>query len=557
LLAVFASSYSQETIWGTTTEGGFANVQAMTIDAEGNVYSIIQIKETVDFDPSPANFTIEASNYYELVLQKLDADGNLLWIKNFITNTAIPVDIKDMVVDKENNLVLVGNFIDSVDFNPSAAINNAVSHGDIDVFILKLTSDGLFIDLGVIGNYCRDEVAAISLDSEGNYLITGRFCLTVDFDPTAGENLMTADSEFGDVFILKLASDLSFIWSKHISSDDIFVSDIAVDSQDKVIIAGGHSGIGDFDPDATFYVHTSSLYLDAYVLKLTEDGSFIWAKFVESDAQAWITGIDLDSDNNVYTLGLFNGNDVDFNPDGTEYLMSSLGDRDYFMQKYDAAGNFVWANSFGSSSDELHGEIEISDINTIYFIGNYGNDLDLDPSAGTFMVSLDDGGTSDLFFATYSNDGAFLNGARMGGEGDEMVKKIMKGTEGILYFAGSFLADGVDFDPSASTYVMSADGHYSAYVVKLQDGNLRLEEPEDQLTLSAYPNPIVDRVTIDLGENSDWTQLSLVDETGRLLLAQQYQNQQYIVLDFNYPRGVYFVHILNKNNQTVVLKLVK
>ncbi len=103
----------------------------------------------------------------------------------------------------------------------------------------------------------------------------------------------------------------------------------------------------------------------------------------------------VDPSGNVYTTGDFGGT-VDFDPGtGTFDLVTNptyLGD--VFIQKLDAAGNFVWARSVGSTRQDDGTDIAVDATGNVYFTGTFSQTVDFDPGAGSFKLTA---GSTDLF----------------------------------------------------------------------------------------------------------------------------------------------------------------
>ena len=68
--------------------------------------------------------------------------------------------------------------------------------------------------------------------------------------------------------------------------------------------------------------------------------NFEWAKSMGGTMYDNGYSIAVDDAGNVYTTGSFEGT-VDFDPSSGLFYLNSIGDKDIFVSKLDASGNFV------------------------------------------------------------------------------------------------------------------------------------------------------------------------------------------------------------------------
>ncbi|MDP2684164.1 MAG: hypothetical protein Q8P20_03840, partial [bacterium] len=125
LLSILSFSQTTQLEWaGTygddyTLHHEYAN--SMIVDGEGNIYSLGYFKFTMDFDPGPGEAIITPvpeNGQTNLFLQKLDAQGNLLWVEQWghqPYNTAV---YATLTLDNEENIIITSNFRGVWDLDP-------------------------------------------------------------------------------------------------------------------------------------------------------------------------------------------------------------------------------------------------------------------------------------------------------------------------------------------------------------------------------------------------------------------------------------------------------
>src|SRR6185295_4557305 len=120
------------------------------------------------------------------------------------------------------------------------------------------------------GNEGEDVGHALAVDSDSNLITVGGFTGTVTFD---GTGLTAAGGS--DIYVAKLSSSTGqVIWAKRFggTSDDFGLA-VALDSSNNIYIAGTFQGSIDFGGGTIQSAGGS----DAFVLKLTADGNYVWA----------------------------------------------------------------------------------------------------------------------------------------------------------------------------------------------------------------------------------------------------------------------------------------
>ena len=237
------------------------------------------------------------------------------------------------------------------------------------------------------GEAGSDAGNSLVVDGNGNVYTTGVFVGTVDFDPGAGiSNLTSGNPNVNDVFVSKTDSSGNFVWAKGFGGTALEVGrSIAFDPSGNgaVYFTGNFIGTADFDPNVGVFNLTSAspVYSDIFICKLDTGGNFIWAKGmggVEDDI-AYSIAVDPSGSGNIYCSGSFRSI-ADFDPDAGTLNLSSAGNTDIFISKYNTAGSLIWAKSIGGGSYEMSSYIAKSPNGTdVYTTGYFSGSVDFDP----------------------------------------------------------------------------------------------------------------------------------------------------------------------------------
>ena len=347
----------------------------------------------------------------------------------------------------------------------------------LGISTLLLAQNPTFKYASAIGGYWNLHNTGIVVDAKKNSYISGYFYGTVDFNPGAGVYNLTSNGSY-DACLFKLDSSGNFVWAKQIGStaDDRALS-IAIDAAANVYTTGYYAGPVDFDPGIGTDIQPSYLYVpNIYVLKLDSAGNYSWAKvFIGSGngsgdfAQG--AAIALDKSNNVYTAGFFQGT-FDFNPDQfATFSIASNGDKDAYISKLDAAGNFVWAKRIGNSNYNVITAIALDTAANVYTKGSYYGLADMDPGPGITNVTYAYPNTWAV--TKLNSNGDFIYSRLLAGDNSNNPHTIAVDKAGNFFHVGYF-HDVTDFNPDAATFNLTPNStsYYDIFIVKFdKNGN--------------------------------------------------------------------------------------
>lgn len=374
-------------------------------------------------------------------------------------------------VDAGGNVYVVGNFRDTVDFDPGTGVTNLESKGNQDAFIAKYNESGYLLWAKSLGGMADDFANCVSLDLSGNIYITGSFCLTVDFDPGIGVFNLTANGFASDIFVLKLDASGDFVWAQKIGGLSVDIGNsIAVDASGSTYTTGRFSGTVNFNPG--FMVDSLVAFgeTDVFILKLDAQGDFVWAKQAGGISYDYGYSIALDHLGNSYITGNFSGSS-NFNPGSGNYSLLSFGGFDGFILKLDIFGNFKWAKQVGGSLDDAALSNVVAASGYIYITGCFLTTSDFDPGPGIF--NLTSFGDHDAYVLKLDTAGSFIWAKQLGGTQSEMGNSITIDNNENVYTTGN-LYGMADFDPSGLTYTITTIGNSDVFISSLDSfGNFK------------------------------------------------------------------------------------
>lgn len=139
-------------------ELGYKNAYAcgITCDANDNIYISGFFNggssDPLDFDPSAATSNQFTDQYQDAAfIAKYDSNLNFLNFKKFHNTGIIQSAAYDVVADN-NRILLLGNFTNTIDLDPSAATVSATSNGGFDIFLVELDNNLNYLNSMTFGS---------------------------------------------------------------------------------------------------------------------------------------------------------------------------------------------------------------------------------------------------------------------------------------------------------------------------------------------------------------------------------------------------------------------
>ncbi|BCY29647.1 hypothetical protein KK2020170_25150 [Flavobacterium okayamense] len=198
--------------------------------------------------------------------------------------------------------------------------------------------------------------------------------------------------------------------------------------------------------------------------------TFDWVKTTGNATNDYATKIATDASGNVYALGTYSGT-LDLDPSSGTLNVTAVGGTDIFIQKFDAAGNFINGISIGGPGNDVGSSILIDNNGYTTVAGVFEQIIDLDPSAAQNGHAVYNFGTSKDFFIVKYDDLAYAFSKAIGGAGDDIVNAMDVDSNNNLILTGIYRGT-VDFNPNISVNnSLTTTSGGEAYVLKL-DTNL-------------------------------------------------------------------------------------
>ncbi|MCX7589639.1 MAG: hypothetical protein N2Z85_01720, partial [Patescibacteria group bacterium] len=289
---------------------------------------------------------------YDMVLIKFDSNLNLIFAKT-IGGSGNESAIS--VIQPSDGSYLLTGLTDTPGFTA----------GSVDIFIVKLDSNGNFLWARAIGGSGAeliggggfsgygDRVVLESLD--GGYIFSGQ------------TNTSGYGPGYYKIFLFKINSNGSLAWAKSIGSSSF-------DAKGKYIVAASDNNYLIGGESIDYYNSID----DFLVIKIDASGnSILWSRSIGGDSSDYVYAIDATSDGGAIIAGFT----FSFSANGSDILVSRLS----------SSGSLLWTKKIGGSCDEY--PVAVIRLSSGYLIGantcTYGvNAFDFD----FYFINLDSSG---------------------------------------------------------------------------------------------------------------------------------------------------------------------
>lgn len=300
---------------------------AITVTDAGEVFAAGHFRGTVDFDLSSNTYDLISSvSYTDIFILHLNTNGDFQWVKQLGGTLADYAE--DIEIDPSGNIITVGRFSGTADFDPGPGIFNITSNGGTDYFISKLDPNGNFIWAKGIGGIESDAACSVTTDMNGNVYSAGYFRDVVNF----GLGGVLTSSGGRDIFIYKLNSNGNPVWLRKIgNSFSESVGGIEIIEGNKILTYGRAKGTVDFNTDAIVQNYNSSTY-DVFLHLINLNGGYIGVYNFPSDANCEGNDLTLDYAGNIIGVGNLSGT-MDFDLSANTFNLSSNANTDAFVFK--------------------------------------------------------------------------------------------------------------------------------------------------------------------------------------------------------------------------------
>lgn len=363
------------------------------IDSDGELYY-----GGVDWGPSYAtsSFPVEMIPSSELswdaYIEKNNRDSGIEWFHLF---GGPGEDSIRAVTSIGSDIYALGYFVKSCDFGDDTQgyrIGRS-SKGGYDIFICRLSDDGLLKDVVSWGGEENDFGMDIISDAENHFYVVGYFEDRVAM-PEGAEGLEVVSKGDADCFLIKFDADMKVRWSRTWGGSGIDnCTSAAIGQNGDIYVCGYFSEsisqtLGNTEVDVQAVGER-----DACCALFSPEGNLIWFTPWGGESNERSFAVDVTHDGSCYVTGSFSGSMIIDSPYVTETVRSE-GGRDIFLIKLDSGGDIVWVNVLGDEqTDDDAKAVALDNDENIFITGTL--------SEKGFVSAFDADGEQIMFFDSF------------------------------------------------------------------------------------------------------------------------------------------------------------
>ena len=214
------------------------------------------------------------------------------------------------------------------------------------------------------------------------------------------------------LFLLKYSQEGDQLWSKRLDPKVEDTDGLTADDQGNIYVFGHVSSTPERETKGGY---------DAFIAKYDQAGSQQWVLQPGTTKHDVCTGLDFDTDGNLFISGYTYGN----------FAKPNKGGCDMFIAAYNKHRNLLWRDQIGTAADDRAVDIRVGDNNDVYICGNTSGNL-----------ARENNGQGDFVVARYDRTGKRLWLHQYGTNAYESIMCMEIGELGHLYLGcrsnGSF-----------------------------------------------------------------------------------------------------------------------
>eukprot|EP01031_Cornospumella_fuschlensis_P023513 gene23513-28519_t len=288
----------------------------------------------------------------------------------------------------------------------SGAIHGESFSGDIDLFVMKFSTDGNWQWTRLAGTSGRDEGFGVAVDNSGSVYAAGTASGTLHSQASAGGR---------EVLLIKFDSNGNRLWTRLTGTGgNDEARAIALDSTGIVYVTGYTTG--------GLNGNSFQGVWDMFLIKYAADGTRLWTRQFGSWDQDQGRGLAVDPSNNnaIYVTGFIRSAGIDG--------QTNAGANDLMLVKYNGDGTRLWTRLVGTSGDDEGFSVAVDLTGSVFVTGMVAGSVHGQNFAGG----------RDVILIKYSGDGTRLWTSLTGTSTFDAGRAVAVNNAGDIFVSGTY-----------------------------------------------------------------------------------------------------------------------
>ena len=278
---------------------------------------------------------------------KLNAKGNELWQKTI--GGSGQEKLHSITLTADGGYLLGGSSASYKTRNNSYGTTDLFgksenTRGNLDYWVVKLKKDGTIEWQKTLGGKYVDELKAVTVLANGNYLIGGTSNSPISGDKTE-DNL-----GLNDYWLLQLDTTGNVVWQKSLGGDlddNLFA---LTATNDGGFIVGGNSN-SDASNTKTKGSQKGS---DFWIIRFDKEANMLWQESYNYGERDVLTSI-IENEDGTFLIGGYAQSEISTNSSLTSKIKKGDKDgiNDYIALKISSNGEEIWSQTIGSKGEEV------------------------------------------------------------------------------------------------------------------------------------------------------------------------------------------------------------
>ncbi|TAH35800.1 MAG: hypothetical protein EYC70_12295 [Planctomycetota bacterium] len=343
---IFLARYNDDgTLAWATSAGGpsFEQILHVVTSATGTIYATGEFSDSCTFGiGEPNETTLVSQGQLDMFVAVYNSGGTLSGVRH-VGGTGDQSG-RDISTYPDGSFLVTGGMAGTATFGLGEPNETTlISDGDGDIFYARYNPDGTLAWAKRAGGLGVDAGLGVARLTDDSFALVGTFNGMATFGVgEPNETVLTSAGAAADIFYGRFNSDGTLIWVSRVGDTlgDV-ARDVAAFDDGSFVITGTFRGtvvFGEGTPDEVSFSADGAN--DSFVAHLTADNALAWAARSGGTGKDGAFGAVVYFDNSVGLAGRFNSPATFGRGDENETTLTSAGDRDLFVARYNPYGGF-------------------------------------------------------------------------------------------------------------------------------------------------------------------------------------------------------------------------